>query len=68
MPVNPRGIWCGALIFPDPPDVLGAAADGRKSRVILRIGLPGLQGGDSGGPVVPQHLQRGGGCGGEALG
>ena len=47
---------------------MGVAADGCKSGETLRVGLPGLKGGDLGGPAVPHHLQRGGECGGEELG
>ena len=65
MPVNTIWIRHGVSGLPDPQDVLGLAADGRKSRGVLWVGLPGLYGGDSGGPAVPHHIQRVGGCGGE---
>ena len=45
----------------DFPDILGSAEDGREGGGVLRVGFPGLQGGDSGGPTIPHHLQ----CGGE---
>ena len=54
--------------FLDPPDVLGAAVDGRESREVLWVGLLGIQWGDVVGGAVPQNLQLGGGCSGEALG
>ena len=67
MPGNNGGLQRGSSIFPDPPDVLGLAVDGRDSRRILGVGIPGIQGVDAGGPAVPHHIQRGGGCGGAAL-
>ena len=47
---------------------MGLVAGGHESRGILRVGLPGFQGGDAGGPAVPQHLHCCGGCGSDALG
>ena len=41
---NPRGLQREALRLPDPPDVLESAADGRESRGVLHVVLPGIQG------------------------
>ena len=67
MPGNPRSLRRGTSSLPDPLDILGSASDGCKSGGILRVGLPGIHGGDAGGPAVPNHLHRGGGCVGKAL-
>ena len=64
---NPGGIQLGASIFTDYPDVLGSAADGCKSWGILQVGIPELQGGDTGVPAATHHLQCGGECGGAVL-
>ena len=57
---NPGGIRCGASSLPYPPDVLGAFAYGSAIRKLLRGGIPGIMGGDTGGPSAPQHIQCGG--------
>ena len=59
MPRNPGGILCGASIPLHPPDILGLVADGSTSRGILRDVIPGIPGGDSGGPSVPHRIQCG---------
>ena len=68
MPGNLGGIRRGYSRLPDPPYVLGSAAYGCKSREILHVGLPGLQGGDTWVPAILHYLQRGGGCGVASLG
>ena len=67
MPGNYSGIWRGASSFPSPPNIMGLDEDGFEGRGVLRVGFPGVQGGDARGPAVPHHLQLGGGCGGETL-
>ena len=41
--------------------------DGGSRGEILRGGFPRVLGGDSGGPTVPYHFERGGGRSGESL-
>ena len=65
---NTRALRRGASILPNPPFIMGSYEDGLKSRGMLLVGLPGLQGGYTGVPDFPHHLQDGGGCGGAALG
>ena len=48
---SPGGIWRGYSSFPDPPDVLGFAADGCKSGRILQVGITGLWGATHGYPM-----------------
>ena len=50
------------------PDVMVLVAGGRESGRLLQDGISGAQGGDTGGPIVPHHLQCGGGYDGLALG
>ena len=61
MPVNPIWIWHGASIPPHSPDILGLVVDGSSSRWILWKGIPGILGGDAGGPSFSQHIKCGGG-------
>ena len=67
MPGNPVGIRCGTSSFLNPLDVLGLAADGFRTRRLLQDGISGVQGGDTGLPSVPHHLQCGGGCGSPSI-
>ena len=64
---NTVGLQSGASSLTYPPDVLWSAADGRENRSILQVGIPGFQGGVTGGTSVPYHLQCGGACGVPAL-
>ena len=65
---NPRGIRRETLSVMAPPDILGLDEDGCKDGRLLWVGVSGIQGSDAGGPAIPNHLQRGGGCAGTALG
>ena len=65
---NLRGLWCGTLSVPAPPDILGSSEDGGEGGRLLRVGVSGIQGRYTGGPSTPHHLQCGGGCGGTTLG
>ena len=56
MPVNPGRIWHGVLNPPCPLDILGLFVDGSLSRGLLWYGVPGITGGDAGGPYVPNNI------------
>ena len=64
MPVNIGRIQHGDLSPPHPPDILRLIAYGRSSRGLLQDGIPGFQGGDTGGPSISHHIQ----CAGERSG
>ena len=67
MPENLVGICHGSLRMPHPLGILVSVADGSARRVILRDGVPGFPGGDTGGPSSTHHIQCDGGRSGLAL-
>ena len=68
MPGNPGVKWNGASSPTHPPGIMGKVADVSACRGQLRDAIPGIPGGDAGGPWIPHYIHCGGGWSGTKLG